>query len=145
MMSLGALPSSRALAYAHADAAIDGAHRVAAADLAGELSGPVGGRPYVLQVGALSLYKRGRVPGAFYAGMASMTEGLAELGHALVPIGRTAPVVVYCGCCPWTHCANVAPAFRFVRDRGYSSVRVLYLPSDFTTDWVDAGHPVEAG
>ena len=145
MTLLGALPTGVVRAYPRATEAVDTAGRVSVAELAAALAGPAGDRPRILQVGALGLYKRAHIPGAAYAGMASTADGLARLGRALAPIGRTAPVVVYCGCCPWAHCANVAPAFGLLRDRGYTAGRVLYLPSDFTTDWVDTGHPVAAG
>ena len=138
------LPPGVVRAYPRATDAVDEDYRVSVAELAAALSGPAADRPRILQVGALSLYKRAHIPGAVYAGMASTAEGLARLGRVLTPIGRTAPVVVYCGCCPWTHCANVAPALGLLRERGYTAGRVLYLPSDFTTDWVDTGHSVAA-
>ena len=125
------LPPGVVRAYPRATDAVDEDYRVSVAELAAALSGPAADRPRLLQVGALSLYT-------------STAEGLARLGRVLTPIGRTAPVVVYCGCCPWTHCANVAPALGLLRERGYTAGRVLYLPSDFTTDWVDTGHSVAA-
>jgi thiosulfate/3-mercaptopyruvate sulfurtransferase len=142
-VTLALLAPGVARSYPRADEVMTGEDRMAVADLGRALAGPADARPPILQVGAQSLYRRGHIPGARYAGMASTAEGLASLDRLLASFAPSAPAVLYCGCCPWSHCANVAPAFRRARERGYRRVRVLYLPSDFTTDWIDAGYPVE--
>lgn len=142
-LTLALLVPDVARSYERADEVTTDKDRIAVSELARSLADPATDRPRILQVGALGLYRRARVPGARYAGMASTAEGLASLDRCLDSFARSAPVVLYCGCCPWSHCANVAPAFRRARERGYRRTRVLYLASDFTTDWIDAGYPVE--
>jgi hypothetical protein len=48
-------------------------------------------------------------------------------------------VVLYCGCCPLQRCPNLKPAFLAVREMGFSTLRVLLLPDDFNTDWIEKG------
>ncbi len=100
-------------------------------------------RPTVLYVGFPSLYRAGHVPGASLHGPASSAEGLADLKRWAQGVARATPVVLYCGCCPFTECPNVRPAFTTLRDMGFTHLRVLMLPSNFATDWVGKGFPVE--
>jgi hypothetical protein len=64
-------------------------------------------------------------------------------------VGRTfcqhAAIVLYCGCCPWSHCPNLNPAYDTLRQMGFSKVKVLYLANNFGADWVDKGYPVANG
>jgi hypothetical protein len=100
-------------------------------------------RPLVVNVGFPSLYRGGHVPGASFHGPASSHEGLADLKRWAQGISRTASIVVYCGCCPMPDCPNAKPAFTTLRDLGFGHLRVLILPTNFGTDWVDKGYPVE--
>lgn len=88
------------------------------------------------------LFRAGHIPGSVYVGAASSPEGLAGLRQAVKNEKRDREIVLYCGCCPWEHCPNVVPAIRELRRLGFAQARVLYLPKDFWTDWVDPGHPV---
>jgi hypothetical protein len=54
-------------------------------------------------------------------------------------------IVLYCGCCPWTKCPNVQPAYEQLRSAGFGHVKVLYLATNFGADWVSKGFPVEKG
>ena len=40
-------------------------------------------------------------------------------------------------------CPNLKPAFLTLRDAGYTNLRVLLLPHDFNTDWIEKGYAVE--
>jgi hypothetical protein len=40
-------------------------------------------------------------------------------------------------------CPNLKPAFLTLRDAGYVNLRVLLLPHDFNTDWIEKGYAVE--
>jgi thiosulfate/3-mercaptopyruvate sulfurtransferase len=53
--------------------------------------------------------------------------------------------VLYCGCCPWSHCPNVHTAYQELQALGFTSVKVLYIADDFGTDWVDKGYPTAKG
>jgi hypothetical protein len=40
-------------------------------------------------------------------------------------------------------CPNLKPAFLTLRDAGFTNLRVLLLPHDFNTDWIEKGYAVE--
>jgi rhodanese-related sulfurtransferase len=60
-------------------------------------------------------------------------------------VGKDAPIVLYCGCCPWDHCPNIRPAYKALQAAGYKNVKALYLPKSFGEDWAAKGYPVEKG
>jgi thiosulfate/3-mercaptopyruvate sulfurtransferase len=102
-------------------------------------------RPVVVCVGFRPLYAGAHVPGAVFHGAAQSEQGLADLKKWAQGIPRSANLIVYCGCCPPDHCPNVRPAFTALHDMGFTQLRVLLLPHDFATDWVEKGYPVEKG
>ncbi len=111
-------------------------------DLARLLAGPAAERPTLLHVGFEGFYKGGHIPGSRYAGPASKPDGLAALTRALKPLRRQTPIVLYCGCCPWSDCPNVRPAYRTARALGFRHVRVLEIAKTFKQDWIDRKLPV---
>ncbi len=102
-------------------------------------------KPIVVCTGYHSLYHGGHVPSASFHGPAATPEGLADLKNWARDLPRNANLVVYCGCCPLEHCPNIRPAFEALRDMGFPHLRVLLLPTDFATDWVAKGYPIEKG
>jgi len=100
-------------------------------------------RPLVLQVGVQRLYDAAHVPGAVFAGPAEEEAGLAELKAKANPIARTRDIVIYCGCCPMKVCPNLKPAFTLLQGMGFKKVKVLDVPHDFTSDWLNKSLPVE--
>jgi rhodanese-related sulfurtransferase len=90
------------------------------------------------------LFVQAHIAGAEYAGAGSQAEGLSQLQARVVPLPRKSFIVLYCGCCPWSRCPNVGPAFKLLRDLGFTNVKVLYIASNLGTDWVDKGYPVES-
>ena len=52
-------------------------------------------------------------------------------------------IVVYCGCCPYEHCPNVRPAIDVLKTMGFTHYKLLDLPTNIKTDWIDKGYPVE--
>ena len=113
------------------------------AELAAALkSGP---KPVILQVGFKMMYDQAHIPGALYAGPGGKDDGIAALKTAAASIDKASPVVIYCGCCPWDHCPNVAAAWRTLKDLGFTQLKVLYIASNFGADWVEKGYPVVKG
>ena len=53
--------------------------------------------------------------------------------------------MIYCGCCPWSHCPNVAAAYDTLHALGFTQVKVLYIAENFGDDWVNQGYPVAKG
>jgi len=110
--------------------------------LAGELKAAP---PTILQVGFSKLYQQAHIPGAVYAGPTNSETGLAALKAAAEKLSRDAPLVIYCGCCPWNRCPNMDAAYTTLKAMGFSRLRALYIADNFGQDWVDKGYPVVTG
>lgn len=113
-------------------------------DLAAELAAK-GSPAAIFQVGPNVLYRGKHIPGAIYAGPASRPEGLALLKSAVEKLPRDRQIVIYCGCCPWSHCPNVKPAMEMLQQMGFTHAKAMYVEDNFAKDWIDKGYPVEAG
>ncbi|HYA12830.1 MAG TPA: rhodanese-like domain-containing protein [Syntrophales bacterium] len=98
---------------------------------------------YIYHVGYRSLYSKGHIKGASYAGPASKGDGLQMLKSSIKDLPRDKDIVLYCGCCSWIDCPNNRPAFEIVIKMGFKNVKVLYLPDNFIVDWRNKGLPVE--
>jgi len=100
-------------------------------------------KPMVVCVGFRPLYQGAHIPGASFHGAASTPKGIADLKDWARAVPRAANVVLYCGCCPLQRCPNLKPAFLILRDMGFTNLRVLLLPNNFNTDWIEKGYAVE--
>ena len=104
-----------------------------------------GEKPLMIQVGSHVLYQQAHILGSEYIGPASSESGLQSLRKRVESLPRNKFIVIYCGCCPWSHCPNVKPADDALRAMGFTNVRVLYIANNFGADWVDKGYPVAKG
>jgi hypothetical protein len=111
-------------------------------DLAATLKGS-GARPAILYIGFRALYLPGHIPGATFVGPPSQPAGFAALKDWASTHAKDETVVLYCGCCPFSHCPNMVPGYTMLRQLGYTKIRVLILPTNFEVDWVDMGYPIE--
>ena len=102
-------------------------------------------RPLMLQVGSHVLYTQAHIPNSEYIGPASTETGLQSLRKRVESLPRNKFIVLYCGCCPWSHCPNIKPADDALRAMGFTNVKVLYIANNFGSDWVDKGYPVSKG
>ena len=100
-------------------------------------------KPFVLQVGSRVLFAQAHIPGAEFAGPGSQPAGLQLLQDKVAQLPHKTLLVLYCGCCPWSRCPNVGPAYKLLLDLGFSNVKVLYIADNFGTNWVDKGFSVE--
>jgi thiosulfate/3-mercaptopyruvate sulfurtransferase len=114
-------------------------------ELAKIVQSPKGARPLIFQVGFRVLYQQAHVPGAEYIGAASEPEGIQRLGQRVQGLPRTQSIFIYCGCCPWSKCPNINPAYKELRALGFRNVKLLYIADNFGKDWVDKGYPVAKG
>ena len=120
------------------------AETVSPAGLVSEMARASGAdKPVVVCTAPAFLYRNGHVPGASLHGPASTEQGLSDLRNWAQGLSRSTRLVVYCGCCPLDHCPNLRPAFLALRGMGFTRLRVLILPNNFGTDWVEKGYPVE--
>jgi thiosulfate/3-mercaptopyruvate sulfurtransferase len=101
--------------------------------------------PLLIQVGSHVLYAQAHIPGSEYIGPASSEAGLQQLRKRVQSLPRTKFIVLYCGCCPWSHCPNVKPADDALQSMGFTNVKVLYLSDNFGTNWVEKGYPTAKG
>ena len=98
--------------------------------------------PPIFQVGFEPLFHGAHIPGSVYAGPGSKPEILLA---AVAGIPKNREIVLYCGCCPWEHCPNIRPAGEALAAKGYTKVRLLNIPTNLKTDWIDKGYPVTKG
>lgn len=106
-----------------------------------EISGPQ--KPVVICVGFKVLYDAGHVPGALFYGPGFQAQGLDDLKRWARTQPKDKPIVIYCGCCPWSHCPNVRPAFVLLKEMGFTRLQLVEIENDFGRDWRDKGYPTE--
>jgi rhodanese-related sulfurtransferase len=102
-------------------------------------------KPLMIQVGSHVLYTEAHIPGSEYIGPASSESGLQSLRKRVDPLPRNKFILLYCGCCPWSHCPNIKPADDALHAMGFANVKVLYIADNFGADWVEKGYPVAKG
>jgi len=101
--------------------------------------------PTIVYVGFRTLFEGGHVPGAKFFGTASTEKGIADIRTGVAGLPRAGELIIYCGCCPFEKCPNIRPAYKALREMGFTHVRVLVLPTSFAVDWVEKGYPIEKG
>jgi thiosulfate/3-mercaptopyruvate sulfurtransferase len=122
------------------------AQSVEPAKLAAELADAnVALKPTTLYVGFKPLFAGGHIASASFHGTASTTQGLDDLKKWAATLPRATNLVIYCGCCPFGYCPNIRPAFVALHAMGFTRLRVLVMPNNFASDWVEKGYPVEKG
>jgi rhodanese-related sulfurtransferase len=110
------------------------------ADLAANLKSAAA-KPIILQVGFRKLYAQAHIPGSEYVGPADEDTGLESLRNRVAKLPQDSAIVIYCGCCPWSHCPNIAAAYKTLRALGFTRVKVLYIADNFGENWVKLGYP----
>jgi rhodanese-related sulfurtransferase len=101
--------------------------------------------PVVFQVGSFVMFQQAHIPNAGFAGPGSQANGMILLKKFSAQLSKNQLIVIYCGCCPWNHCPNIGPAYKQLRDLGFTNVKALYVAHNFGDDWVAKGYPVEKG
>jgi thiosulfate/3-mercaptopyruvate sulfurtransferase len=103
------------------------------------------GKLVLIHVGFRVMYEMAHIPGSTYAGSTSTPEGTAELRKFAAKLPRDQHIVIYCGCCPWSHCPNIRPAFEALKQMGFSNLKALDIPERFGDDWTAKGYPTDKG
>jgi thiosulfate/3-mercaptopyruvate sulfurtransferase len=142
-LALSTLLISTALAFQASQ--ISSSHLINPDDLVKILQASKGDKPLLIQVGSHVLYSQAHIPGSEYIGPASDPAGLQRLRARVESLPRNKFIVIYCGCCPWTHCPNMKPADDTLHAMGFTNAKSLYIVNNFGTDWVDKGYPVAKG
>lgn len=121
-------------------ASIPAADLIQPADLAANLKkAPT---PLILQVGFRKLYAQAHIPDSEYVGAAGEDAGLELLRNRVAKLAKDTAIVIYCGCCPWSHCPNIAAAYHALHALGFTRVKVLFIADNFGDNWVNLGYPV---
>jgi thiosulfate/3-mercaptopyruvate sulfurtransferase len=109
------------------------------------LQAPTGEKPLILNVGPSLIYMQAHIPGSEFIGPTSNSQGMESLRRRAKSLPHDAFIVLYCGCCPWSHCPNVRPAYKELHKAGFTNVKVLYIADNFGADWVQKGYPTVKG
>jgi rhodanese-related sulfurtransferase len=134
-----------ALAEQRSAASIPAAALVQPADLAATLTNASAPKPLLLHVGFRILFTQAHIPGSEYVGPASEEAGLQLLRNRVAKLPKNTAIVIYCGCCPWSDCPNMAAAYDALHALGFTQVKALYIAKNFGTNWIDKGYPVAKG
>ena len=129
------------VASAQTELAPGGAAVMNPEELAKVLQSAAKPKPLILNVGPRLLFQQAHITGAEYVGAGSDAQGLEALRSRVKALPKKTSIVLYCGCCPWSHCPNVRPAFAELQKLGFTSVKVLYIANNFGADWVAKGYP----
>jgi rhodanese-related sulfurtransferase len=138
-------PSEVVLAQHKPAASIPAADLIQPADLAAKLKNSSTPKPLLLHVGFRTLYAQAHIPGSEFVGPASDDAGLQLLKSRVAKLPKDTAIVIYCGCCPWDHCPNMAAAYDALHALGFTRVKALHIADNFGTDWVDKGYAVAKG
>ena len=126
-------------------ASIPTADLIQPADLAADLKNASAPKVLILQVGFRKLYEQAHIPDSEYVGAAGEDAGLQLLRNRVAKLPKDTAIVIYCGCCPWSHCPNIAAAYNALHAQRFTQVKVLYIADNFGDNWVNLGYPVAVG
>ena len=87
------------------------------------------------------MFDQAHIPGSEYAGPGNTGAGLQVLRNRVAGLAKDAPILIYCGCCPWARCPNMAAAHDVMVELGFTNVKAMIINDNFGTDWVDKGYP----
>ncbi|MDB5851756.1 MAG: hypothetical protein JWP29_5508 [Rhodoferax sp.] len=93
--------------------------------------------PVIFNIGAVEDIK-----GAKHIGAVSNAENMKTLKSNVSALPKNAAIVIYCGCCPFTKCPNIRPAFLELKKWGFTNVKLLNLPVNLKTNWISHGYPL---
>jgi thiosulfate/3-mercaptopyruvate sulfurtransferase len=94
--------------------------------------------PLILDIGFF-----GGIKNSIRIGPAKDKANVEKLRQYLSSQPKGADIVIYCGCCPFKDCPNIRPAFKVLKDEGFTNAKLLNLPHNLKTDWGDKGYPME--
>ena len=107
------------------------------AELAKTLSDANAPHPTVFCIGPQAVIKN-----SIFIGPTGSKENLKKFREQVRRLAKDANIVVYCGCCPFSRCPNIRPAFRVLNEMGFTNPRLLNLPHNIKADWIDHDYPV---
>lgn len=107
-------------------------------ELADKITTNAKDKPLIFNVGPME-----NIKGAQAVGAATNATFSTKILSYLTMESKTKPVVVYCGCCSYSSCPNIKPAYDILLAQGFKNTKVLELPEGIKPDWVAKGYPTE--
>ena len=107
-------------------------------DLADKITTNAKDKPLIFNVGPME-----NIKGAQAVGAATNATFSNKILSYLTMESKTRAVVVYCGCCSYSSCPNIKPAYDILLAQGFKNTKVLELPEGIKPDWVAKGYPTE--
>lgn len=83
------------------------------------------------------------IPNSINIGMTRDKQNLDLFRARLKELPVNTSIVIYCGCCPFEHCPNVRPAIEVLKQMNFTNYKLLDLPHNLKTDWIDKGFPTK--
>ncbi len=108
------------------------------AELAEKLQSSSADKPIVFNVGPMENIKSAR-----YVGKGTSITTISKMKSELSMESKNKTVVIYCGCCSFSNCPNIKPAFDELVKAGFKNTKVLEIPEGIKPDWVAKGYPME--
>ncbi|MDF2191307.1 rhodanese-like domain-containing protein [Paraflavitalea sp. CAU 1676] len=97
------------------------------------------GKTIIMSVGPDAIIK-----GSVDIGPGREYQNIAKLKNHLRSISKEQEVVIYCGCCPFSKCPNIRPAFSALVEMGFKNAKLLDIPKNIKVDWLDKNYPTQA-
>lgn len=94
--------------------------------------------PLIVNIGPQAVIK-----GSVDVGPAGEKPNIKKLETLLSKEDKNREVVLYCGCCPFDRCPNIRPAFTQIKKMGFKKAKLLDIPKNIKTDWIDKDYPVQ--
>lgn len=107
------------------------------AELAKTINNAKAAKPIIFSVGMQAIVK-----GSIDIGPTVMPENMTKLKQQLVKLPKNAPIVIYCGCCPFSRCPNIRPAMELLGSLKFTDYKLLNIPQNIKVDWIDHGYPM---
>jgi hypothetical protein len=98
-----------------------------------------GTSPLIFNIGAVE-----DITGAKHVGAVNNAVNMEKFKQTLASLPKSTELVIYCGCCPFTKCPNIRPAYNELKKDGFTNIKVLNLPTNLKTNWIAKGYPFTA-
>lgn len=107
------------------------------ASLAESINNQKTGNMLIINIGPDAVIK-----GSIDIGAAQESGNVKKLKELLKNEKKDKEIVIYCGCCPFSRCPNVRPAFKTLMEMGFKNAYLLDIPQNIKVDWIDKKYPV---
>ena len=95
-------------------------------------------KPVIFNIGPVQ-----QIKGAIAIGPTGLKDNLEKLKQQLAKLPKDKEIIIYCGCCPFSRCPNVRPAFELLQQMKFKNAKLLNLPNNLKDDWISKGYPIE--